>query len=51
MKTKEAIQFFGGLKPLADALGIWPQAVYRWGENVPPLRAFQIKELMDAKAD
>lgn len=51
MKTKDAIEFFGSLKKLADALGVWPQAVYRWGEDVPPLRAYQIKELMGEKAD
>jgi len=35
MKTKEAIQFFGGLKPLADALGIWPQASLSLGRECP----------------
>ncbi len=46
MKTEEAIQAFGGIKPLADALEIWPQAVYKWGETVPALRAFQIREIL-----
>lgn len=44
MKTKDAIEKFGSVKALADALNIWPQAVYAWGENVPELRVFQILE-------
>lgn len=46
MKTEKAIEYFGGVKALADALGIWPQAIYKWGEDVPCLRAYQIKEAM-----
>ena len=46
MKTQEAINAFGGVKKLADALGTWPQAVYKWGEDVPELRAYQIRELI-----
>lgn len=49
MKTQEAIDLFGGCKALADALGIWPQAVYKWGENVPELRRYQIKDIVKAK--
>ena len=49
MKTKEAIEAFGSAKALADVLGIWPQAVYRWGEDVPDLRAYQIKEILAAR--
>lgn len=49
MKTKDAIEFFGDRKAIADALGIWPQAVYRWGDEVPPLRAYQLREIMEAK--
>lgn len=50
MKTEEAIQAFGGIKNLADALGIWPQPIYRWGEDVPELRAYQIKEILAKRA-
>lgn len=50
MKTEEAIQAFGGIKNLADALGIWPQPIYRWGEEVPELRAYQIKEILAKRA-
>lgn len=44
MKTKDAIALFGSIKGLADALGIWPQGIYRWGEDVPELRAYQIRD-------
>jgi transcriptional repressor of cell division inhibition gene dicB len=53
MKTAEAIEKFGSAKALADALGLWPQAVYKWGENVPELRQYQIREILrdrEAKA-
>lgn len=49
MKTDDAIKMFGGVKPLADALGIWPQAVYGWGDEVPKLRAYEIKEILEKK--
>ncbi len=45
MKTKDAISAAGGIKLLADALGLWPQAVYKWGENVPELRTYQIEKI------
>lgn len=53
MRTDEAVAAFGSVKALADALGLWPQAVYKWGENVPELRQYQIRELLrqrEAKA-
>lgn len=45
MKTDDAIRQFGSAKALADALGIWPQAVYKWGEDVPELRVYQIEKI------
>ena len=45
MKTKDAIKKLGSIRNLAKALDISVQAVYRWGEEVPPLRAYQIKEM------
>ena len=50
MKTQDAIELFGGRKALADALGIWPQAIYKWGEHVPDLRRFQIEEIVRNRA-
>ncbi len=54
MKTKYAISQFGdtqasGIKELAKALGITVFAIYQWGENVPELRAYQIKEILQAR--
>ena len=46
MKTIEAINLFGNVANLAGALSISVQAVYQWGETVPPLRAYQISELI-----
>lgn len=47
MNTKDAISHFGSsVKALAHALGITREAVYQWGETVPPLRAYQIRELI-----
>ena len=43
MKTQDAINFFGGRKQLAVALGITRTASYEWGEEVPELRQFQIE--------
>ena len=49
MKTQDAIEFFGSRKAIADALGIWPQSVYNRGDEVPPLRAYQLRERMEEK--
>jgi hypothetical protein len=46
MRTKEAVALFGGVKQMADALGIWPQAIYAWGNTVPELRQYQIREIL-----
>ena len=43
MTTREAIDHFGGIKALADALGVWPQAVYAWGENPPMSKQYEIE--------
>lgn len=50
MKTSDVISEFGSVKAVAAALGISVQAVYRWGETVPELRQFQIRELRKARA-
>ena len=46
MKTSDAIALFGSVKNLAAALGLSVQAVYAWGDEVPPLRAYQIRDLL-----
>lgn len=49
MTTDEAIKAFGGIKPLADALGIWPTAIYQWGERVPVRRQEQIEAMLQER--
>ena len=43
MTTKEATEFFGGIKALADALGVWPQAIYSWGDNPPMAKQYELE--------
>lgn len=43
MTTKEAINHFGGIKKLAEALGIWPHNVSRWGAHPPMARQYEIE--------
>ena len=44
MKTKLAIKLAGSASALADLLGIHRSAVAHWDKNIPPLRAYQLKE-------
>lgn len=46
MTKEEAIAAFGSVRKLADALGITEQAVHQWGQDVPHLRMYQIRELI-----
>lgn len=43
MKTQDAIDHFGGLKKLADALGVWPQVIYQWGDTPPMGRQYELE--------
>lgn len=45
IRTEDAIRFFETKAALAKALNIQPQAITPWGEFVPPLRAFQLREM------
>jgi DNA-binding transcriptional regulator YdaS (Cro superfamily) len=45
MRTSEVIEYFGGVKKVADALEIWPQAVYQWGDIVPEKTAYKIETI------
>ena len=50
MKTTEAIHLFGGTcQSLANVLGISRAAVSQWGENVPPLREYQLREMIERR--
>lgn len=46
MTKEEAVAAFGSVRKLADALGITEQAVHQWGEEVPRLRVYQIKDII-----
>lgn len=43
MTTKEAKEYFGGIKELAEALGIWPHNVSRWGKYPPKGRQYELE--------
>lgn len=43
MTTAQAIKHFGGHKALAEALGIWPHNISRWGEYPPKARQYEIQ--------
>lgn len=47
MNTSQAIAHFGGVKKLADALGIGRAAVYQWGETPPLDRQCQIEVMTE----
>lgn len=49
MKTKETIETFGSIKEVALTLGLTVQAIYAWGDEVPPLRAYQIRDILAAR--
>ena len=53
MKTKDAVEYFGGVKKLAEFLDIWPHNISRWGESVPASRAYEleVRTQGDLKAD
>lgn len=43
MTTQEAENYFGGKIQLAQALGIWPHTIYRWGEYPPMSKQYEIE--------
>lgn len=43
MKTKDVIDYFGGARQAADALGISAAAVYQWGDEVPRARQAHVE--------
>lgn len=43
MTTQEAVEHYGGVRQLAEALGIWPHSIHRWGEYPPVLRQYEIQ--------
>ena len=49
MRKSEVIAAFGTARNLAESLGITEQSVSQWGEDVPELRAFQIRQIMQER--
>jgi hypothetical protein len=39
------IEYFGGIKKLAQRLDVWPQAIYEWGDTVPLSVQYKIQVL------
>lgn len=48
MDTQAAIKLAGGIRQLAELLGLSTQAIYAWGDSVPQLRMYQLRELRPA---
>jgi len=46
MTKDEAVRLLGSKSNVARALGISRQAVSAWGDEVPALRVYQIKEIV-----
>jgi hypothetical protein len=49
MTTKQAIEHYGGIKNLADALGMWPHVIYRWGDHPPKARQYELQVKTNGK--
>ena len=45
MDTKAAIELAGGIRQLAEMLGLSTQAVYAWGDTVPKLRMYELRDM------
>ena len=49
MTLDEAIKEFGSINEIAAILDISVQAVYRWRDEVPPLRVYQLRDKIAEK--
>ena len=49
MKTKEVLEYFGGARQTAEALGLSTAAVYLWNEEVPKTRQAHIELVSKGK--
>lgn len=47
MKRQTAIDYYGSIPKLAQALKITYEAVRQWGDEVPELRQYQLEKLTD----
>lgn len=46
MTLDDAIAHFGSRRALAEALGISQPAIAQWGDEIPELRQYQIREII-----
>ena len=46
MTTNEAVAIFGSKAEIARALGISRASVTEWGEKIPELRVYQLREIL-----
>ena len=49
MKRQTAIDYYGSIPKLAQALKITYEAVRQWGDEVPELRQYQLEKLTNGK--
>ena len=45
IRVDHAVEFFGSIAKLAKVFDISVQAVYKWGEYVPELKAYKLREM------
>jgi len=45
MKTQEVVKRYGSKAALARKLDITPQAISQWGDEMPELQVFRLREL------
>ena len=51
MELDEAVAAVGGVRPLAEALGVSTQSAYKWGPTgLPLLRVYQVREILAKRA-
>lgn len=43
MTTKQALDYYGSRMALAQALGIWPHNISRWGKYPPIERQYELE--------
>lgn len=43
MTTKEALDYFEGMKGLSRFLDVYPQAIYKWGDYPPLAKQYELE--------
>jgi len=50
MNTSDAVKRYGSKAELARVLGITPQAISQWGDELPELQALKLEKMEAAQA-